>query len=69
MPVSPGSQVISTEEARRILGITAIGLSDEVIRRLVVNVDKLTDIVVNLALDSKIQSSIDIAEGSIHTDD
>ena len=58
---------ISVTEARKILGTTATGLSDETIEHLVAQVDVLTDIIVAHVSDSKIESSIDISNGKSHT--
>jgi hypothetical protein len=60
---------VSVKEARKILGTTAKGLSDEAIERLVSQVDVLTGIVVAHFNDSKNQSSIDISGNRLHTDD
>ena len=59
---------ISVNEARKILGTTAKGLSDEALERLVAQVDVLTGIVVTHFDDSEIQSSIDILDEALHTD-
>jgi hypothetical protein len=59
---------IALTEAKKVLGTTAKGLSDEAIMRLVTQVDVLTDIVVAHVHDSKNQSSIDISSGSLDTD-
>jgi len=59
---------ISIQEARAILGTTAKGLSDEAIKRLVAQVEILTDIVVAHASGSKIHRSIDIPKRRRHTD-
>lgn len=58
---------ITIEEARKILGITAKGLSDDAIERLIAQVDILTGIVVSHFDDSKYQSSIDISTRKLHT--
>lgn len=67
-PPSFRRPVVSVKEARKILGTTAKGLSDDAIMRLVTQVDVLTDIVVAHVNDSKIQTSIDISQGKLHTD-
>ena len=54
-------------EAKKVLGTTAKGLSDEAILLLVAKVDILTDIVVSHARDSKIQSAIDNSNDTSHT--
>ena len=64
-----GHSLITVTEAKKVLGTTAKGLSDEAIKRLVAQVDVLTDIVVAHANDSKIQTSIDIPDDRLHTDD
>jgi len=58
---------ISIEEARRILGITSKGLSDEAVERLVAQVAVLTDIVLAHIGDSKIKGPIDISNNKLHT--
>jgi hypothetical protein len=58
---------LTLTEAKKVLGTTAKGLSDEAIMRIVAQVDVLTDIVVAHANDSKIQTSIDISDVRIHT--
>ncbi len=59
---------ITLTEAKKVLGTTAKGLSDETIMRLVAQVDVLTDIVVAHINDSKYQSSIDNSGNAPHTD-
>ncbi len=58
---------ISVKEARRILGITGKGLSDDAIRQLIAHIDVLTDVVITQYNDSKNQSSIDILNDEAHT--
>ncbi len=67
IPVTTPEYSISTEEARKILGTTAKGLSDEAIERLIAQVDVLSDIVVAHVSDSKIKSYIDISNDKSHT--
>ncbi len=59
---------LSVIEAKKILGTSAKGLSDDAIMRLVAQVDVLTDIVIAHASDSIIHSSIDISQNRPHTD-
>ncbi len=66
---SAGHPLITLTEAKKVLGTTAKGLSDEAIKRLVAQVDVLTDIVVAHANGSKFQTSIDIPGDRLHTDD
>lgn len=66
---SASHPLITVTEAKKVLGTTAKGLSDDAIMRLVTQVDVLTDIVVAHANDSKIQASIDISDDRPHTDD
>lgn len=65
-----GSQYTQTtlKEARRILGTTANGMTDESITKLVAQIDVLTDIVVAQAIGSNIKSSVDISKLKLHTD-
>jgi hypothetical protein len=58
MATAEPEQTISVKQARRILGTTAKGLSDEAIERLIARTEILTDIVVNHLDDSKIQSRV-----------
>ena len=60
---------ITVTEAKKVLGTTAKGLSDDAIQRLITQVDVLTDIVVSHVNDSKIQSSIDISDSELHTNE
>ncbi len=60
---------ITLTEAKKILGTTAKGLSDDAIKRLVTQVDLLTDVVIAHASDSKIQTDIDILQGKLHNDE
>lgn len=55
-------------EAKKVLGTTAKGLSDEAIMRLVTQVDVLTDIVAAHFNDSNIHSCIDISNDKLHTE-
>lgn len=59
------TSTISVKEARKILGTTANGLSDEAIQRLIEQVDVLTDVVVAHYDGSKTQSSIDITHNEV----
>jgi hypothetical protein len=59
---------ISLTEAKKILGITAKGLSDDTIRSLIIKIDALSDVIVSNFNDSKIQSSLDIPERDEHND-
>lgn len=59
---------LSLTEARRTLGTTATGLSDSDIKRIISQVDSLTDMFIAYMHDSKIQSSIDILGSEIHND-
>lgn len=58
---------ITLTEAKKVLGTTAMGMSDDAIMRLVAQVEVLTDIVIVHVQDSKIQSAIDISNSSPHT--
>jgi hypothetical protein len=58
MDIAEQKQTLSVKQARRILGTTSKGLSDEAIKRLISKVEILTDIVVNHVDDSKIQSRV-----------
>jgi hypothetical protein len=60
---------IAVERARKELGTLSIGMSDDELRSIIEQVDILTDIVVAHANDSNIQSSIDILNDEVHTDD
>ena len=59
---------ITLTEAKKVLGTTAKGLSDDAIMNLVAQADVLTDIIIAHISDSKIQSSIDILSSSLDTD-
>ena len=59
-PAPPYQSTIIVSEARKILGTTAKGLSDETIRKIVNQVEVLTDIVIAHISDSNLHSSIDI---------
>ena len=50
---------VTVEEARRILGTTAQELADDDIKRLISQIDLLTDIVVSNFDGSKIHTSIE----------
>jgi hypothetical protein len=56
-------------EAKKLLGTTAKELSDDALRRLIANVEILTDIVVVHARDSIIKSHIDITSDEVHTNE
>lgn len=66
--VNYGSQrQLTLTEAKKVLGTTTKGLSDDAIRRLVAQVDILTDVVIAQYKDSKVDSSIDILNKSLDT--
>jgi hypothetical protein len=54
-------------EAKKVLGTTSIGMSDDAIMRLIAQVDVLTDIVVAHSYGSIIQSHIDNIDDEEHT--
>ena len=58
--------LMTPTEARRVLGTTSKGMSDEAIRRLIGQVDVLTDIVVAHAQDSIFKSCIDVSKKEEH---
>ena len=60
---------INLTEAKKVLGTTATGLTDEAIMNLVAQVEALTDIVIAHVSDSKVQTSIDILSSSLDTDE
>lgn len=66
-PALPYKSTISINEARKILGTTAKGLSDEAIRKIINQVEILTDIVIAHISDSNLHSSIDISNKSLDT--
>ena len=49
------SSLITISEAREILGTTAKGLDDDAIKKLITNVDVLTDLIIDLSVDSRIK--------------
>lgn len=59
--------LLTVKKARKILGTSAKGLSDDAIRKLVYQVDILTDVVIDQYKDSKVDSSIDISTNSLDT--
>jgi len=69
METTYGESVSTIAEARKILGTTAKGLSDDALKRLIVQIEILTDIVVARARDSIIKSCIDNTVDEAHTDE
>lgn len=58
--------LMTLSEARRVLGTTAKGMTDDAIMLLIKQADILTDIVVAHTNGSIIKSSIDNSDGEAH---
>ena len=58
--------ILSVVEAKKILGTTAKGLTDEAILGLIMQVDILTDVVIGYVKISEIQSAIDVSKKTLH---
>ena len=55
----PKKELLSVQEAIKILGTDAKGMTQHEISKLIVELESLTDVVVAVALDSKIQLRLD----------